>query len=158
MKQKIERVMKNKKMLIGLMELAVVIGIIAIFCLLMIPKDRVPNRTHSYSKMEVTEYEIVDNYITRVMPLTEYEAFIEIAKTTLNNASEDANYALKVYKDAEKTEEVTEGYISSGMFVEITTENEATEEDRTNEIENETTNEVTNERSEGVVEEKEAQD
>ena len=145
MKQKIKRVIQNKKMLIGLAELAVVIGIIAIFCLLMIPKDRVPNRTHSYSRVEQEEYEIVDNYITRVLPLTEYETFIETATETLNNASEDANYVLKVYKDAEKTEEVTEGYIASGMFVEVVEERQTNVEEVNEGIENKAENITTNE-------------
>ena len=88
MKQKIERVIRNKKLLIGLAELAVVVGIIAIFCLLMIPKDRVPNRTHSYSKEEVTEYEIVDKFI---------ECF-KIILEKINNEEKLVNEEIKVFE------------------------------------------------------------
>ncbi|MGN1297247.1 MAG: leucine-rich repeat protein [Clostridia bacterium] len=125
MKQKIEKVIRNKKVTIALMECAVAIGCIVIFCLFMIPKDRIPDTTHSYSKVEeVTKYKMVDNYITRVMPLTDYETFKEIAENTLNNGAEGKNYTVKVYSDAEKTREVTSGYIASGMIVEGTAETE----------------------------------
>ena len=119
MKQKIEKVIRNKKVAIALMECAVAIGCIVIFCLFMIPKDRIPDTTHSYSKVEkVTKYKVVDNYITRVMPLTDYETFKQIAESTLNNGAEGKNYTVKVYFDAEKTKEVTSGYIASGMIAE----------------------------------------
>ena len=71
MKQKIENVMRNKKVMIALMEIAIAIGCIVIFYLLMSTNNRVKETTYSYSKVEeVTEYRVVDNYITRVMPLT----------------------------------------------------------------------------------------
>ena len=123
MKQKIEKVIRNKKVAIALMECAVAIGCIVIFCLFMIPKDRIPDTTHSYSKVErVTKYKVVDNYMTRVMPLTDYKTFKEIAEKTLNNGAEGKNYTVKVYSDSEKTKEVTSGYIASGMIAEAESE------------------------------------
>ena len=119
MKQKLESVMKNKKVMIALMEILIAIGCIVICYLLMSSNNRAKETTYSYSKLEeVTEYKVVDNYITRVMPLTTYDTFKEIAENTLNAASENVQYTVKVYSDAEKTEEVTEGYIASGMVVE----------------------------------------
>ena len=119
MKQKLENVMKNKKVMIALMEIAIAIGCIVICYLLMSSNNRAKETTYSYSKLEeVTEYKVVDNYITRVMPLTTYDTFKEIAENTLNAASENVQYTVKVYSDAEKTEEVTDGYVASGMVVE----------------------------------------
>ena len=119
MKQKLENVMKNKKVMIALMEILIAIGCIVICYLLMSSNNRAKETTYSYSKLEeVTEYKVVDNYITRVMPLTTYDTFKEIAENTLNAASENVQYRVKVYSDAEKTEEVIDGYIASGMVVE----------------------------------------
>ncbi|MBQ8042603.1 MAG: InlB B-repeat-containing protein, partial [Clostridia bacterium] len=119
MKQKLENVMRNKKVMIALMEILIAIGCIVIFYLLMSSNNRAKETTYSYSRVEeVTEYRVIDNYITRVMPLTSYETFKEIAENTLNAASEDVQYTVKVYSDAEKTEEITDGYIASGMVVE----------------------------------------
>ena len=146
MKQKIEKVIRNKKVTIALMECAVAIGCIVIFCLFMIPKDRIPDTTHSYSKVEkVMKYKVVDNYMTRVMPLTDYKTFKEIAENTLNNGAEGKNYTVKVYSDAEKTKEVTSGYIASGMIAEA--EREVA---KTTEVVGETA-EVTEEKSTGAV-------
>ena len=126
MKQKIEKVIRSKKVAIALMEFAVAIGCILIFCLFMVPKDRIPDTTHSYSKVEkVTKYKVEGNYMTRVMPLTDYKTFKEIAENTLNNILGEEKYTVKVYLDAEKTQEVTSGYIASGMIVEGTVENES---------------------------------
>ena len=125
MKQKVEKIIRNKKIVIALMECLAVIGCIIAMFVLMMPKDRVLETTYSYSKVEgVTRYKIVDNYIARVRPLTTYEAFKEIAENTLNNVSDDVQYTVKVYQDEEKTEEITEGYIASGMIAEAITESE----------------------------------
>ena len=147
MKQKIENVIRNKKVAIALMECFVAIGCIIAICLLMTPKDKVLETTYSYSKVEeVTEYRVVDNYITRVMPHTTYETFKEIAENTLNKASEDVKYTVKVYLDAEKTEEVTEGYIASGMIVEAIEESEEVEVE-----EEQLSEEVSAEESKGII-------
>lgn len=132
MKQKIENVIRNKKVVIVLMECLIAIGCIVVFGLMMIPKDRIPDTTHSYSKMEnPTQYEVVNNYMARVMPLTDYETFKEIAENTLNNGITAKKYTVKVYEDIEKTQEVTSGYIVSGMIVEGTEETESKVEEST---------------------------
>ena len=140
MKQRLENVIKNKKVMITLMEILIAIGCIVIFYLLMSSNNRAKETTYSYSKVEeVTEYRVVDNYITRVEPLTSYETFKEIAENTLNNASEDVQYTVKVYSDAEKTEEVTSGYIGSGMIVEAIEKTEETATEEQTKIESEET-------------------
>ena len=60
MKQQIGKVIKNRKVQIALMESAIAIGCIIVLCLMMIPKDMIPDTTHSYSifKTEVSKYEI----------------------------------------------------------------------------------------------------
>ena len=119
MKQRLENMIRNKKVMIALMEIVIAIGCIVIFYLLMSSNNRAKETTYSYSRVdEVTEYRVVDNYITRVKPLTSYKTFKEIAEKTLNDASENVRYTVKVYSDVEKTEEVTEGYIASGMIAE----------------------------------------
>ena len=119
MKQKEEKKIKSRKLSILLLQCVIVIGCIVIFYILMTPKDRVKDTTYSYSKLEeVKEYEIEGDYITRVRPLTEYKTFKETAEYTLNNNQEGKKYTVKVYSDTNKTIEVTEGYIKSGMVLE----------------------------------------
>ena len=119
MEQKEEKKIKNKRLSILLLQLGIIIGCIVIFYIVMTPKDRVKDTTYSSSKLEeVKEYEIEGEYITRVRPLTEYKSFKETAEYTLNNNQEGKTYTVKVYLDSNKTQEVTEGYIASGMVLE----------------------------------------
>ena len=119
MEQKEEKKIKNKRLSILLLQCAIVIGCIIIFYILFTPKDRVKDTTYSYSKVEkVEEYEIQGEYITRVRPLTQYKTFKETAEYTLNNNEAGLKYTVKVYLDSNKTQEVTEGYIKSGMVLE----------------------------------------
>ena len=119
MKQKEEKKIKNKRISISLLQLGIIIGCIVIFYIIMTPKDRVKDTTYSYSKLEeVKEYKVEENYITRVRPLTEYKTFKETVEYTLNNNQEGKTYTIKVYTDLNKTQEVTEGYIVSGMVLE----------------------------------------
>ena len=118
MEQKEEKKIKNKRLSILLLQCAIVIGCIVIFYIAMTPKDRVKDTTYSYSKLEeVKEYEVEGNYITRVRPLTEYEIFKETAEYTLK-IKYGRTYDVKVYLDPNKTQEVTDGYIKSGMVLE----------------------------------------
>ena len=126
MKQKMEDAIKRRKAIMVIMEIILVIGCIISIWIMSIPKDKFLASTYSYSKVE--KYEINGNYITRVMPQTDYETFIKIAQNTLKDTvSED--FSIKVYKDKEKTQEVTSGYITTGMIVAVNSENEEKKEE-----------------------------
>lgn len=155
MKQKIEHAIKNKRIQIAFIEYLVAIGLIVALFVMMTPKDQLLDTTYSYSKVktEVSKYEIEGNYMTRVMPLTDYETFKKIAETTLNNTLKDNNYTVKVYSDENRTKEITTGYIASGMVTvaipeneetmsEIVTQSKETETQANVEVENETVEET----------------
>ena len=112
MKQKNEGNFKSKKVLIAFMEFIIAIGCLIALFTIVTPKERITETSYSYSRPEeVSRYVVVNEYITRIRPQTEYETFKTIAEKTLDSK-------IKVYSDAEKTKEITEGYISTGMIVE----------------------------------------
>ena len=119
MKSKIMQTIKNKKIQIALMECLVAIGCVIVLFVMTMAKYNLLDTTYSYSKVntEVSEYSIEGNYMTRVMPLTQYEAFKKIAETTLNKKFKEKSYSIKVYVDENRTKEMTSGYIASGMVV-----------------------------------------
>ena len=119
MKQKIVRAIKNRKIQIALMECVVAIGCMIVLFVMMKPKEDFLASTYSYSKVE--SYEIVGNRITRIMPQTNYETFIKIAKNTLKDEIKDGDI-VKVYTDEARTKEVTSGYVTTGMVIVITPE------------------------------------
>ena len=142
MKEKGEKKIQSTKFAIILLECLIVIASIIGLYLVLTPKDRVKDTTYSYSKLEeIREYEIEGEYITRVRPLTEYNRFKETAENTLNKNEEEITYTIKVYSDTNKTQEVTEGYIKSGMLLEGI-QNVETEEEIEEGTESETTNET----------------
>ena len=120
MKERAERKIRNKKVMIALMEYIVTLGCLLV-AFVMISGKKI-EQTSSYAKPEeVTKYEVVeDKYLTRVRPVTEYETFKEIAENSLNKV-------IRVYKDESKTEEVIDGIITSGMVVEAESEGEIAE-------------------------------
>ena len=121
MKQTIQKI-RNKKIVIALMEYLITLGCLITLFVLTTPKERITDTAHSYSKPEeVSEYRIENEYMTRIRPLTEYETFKEIAVNTLKNKYNE-QYEIKVYSDAEKTEEVIDGNIKSGMVIECSVE------------------------------------
>ena len=118
MKKNTEGKIKNKKVIIVLMEYIVTLGCLFLAFVMLTGKDRI-KQVSSYAKPEkVNRYELVeDKYLTRVRPLTDYDSFKVIAESTLNKP-------ITVYADITKTEVVEEGYITSGMVVEVKDENQ----------------------------------
>ena len=117
MKQSTEEAIKKRKVILAIMEILLVVGCIVFLWIMSIPKDNFLASTYSYSKVE--SYEIVDNRITRIMPQTNYETFIKIAKNTLKDEIKDGDI-VKVYTDEARTKEVTSGYVTTGMVIVIT--------------------------------------
>ena len=112
MKQKIEGAIKKRKVIMAIMEIILIIACSIFIWIMTIPKDKFLASTYSYSKVE--KYEINGDYLTRVMPQTDYETFIKIAQNTIKDTvSQD--FSIKIYKNKEKTQEVTSGYIATGM-------------------------------------------
>ena len=112
MKQKIEGAIKKRKVIMAIMEIILIIACSVFIWIMTIPKDKFLASTYSYSKVE--KYEINGDYLTRVMPQTDYETFIKIAQNTIKDTvSQD--FSIKIYKNKEKTQEVTSGYIATGM-------------------------------------------
>ena len=112
MKQKIEGAIKKRKVIMAIMEIILIIACSIFIWIMTIPKDKFLASTYSYSKVE--KYEINGDYLTRVMPQTDYETFIKIAQNTIKDTvSQD--FSIKIYKDKGKTQEVTSGYIATGM-------------------------------------------
>ena len=112
MKQKIEGAIKKRKVIMAIMEIILIIACSVFIWIMTIPKDKFLASTYSYSKVE--KYEINGDYLTRVMPQTDYETFIKIAQNTIKDTvSQD--FSIKIYKNKEKTQEVTRGYIATGM-------------------------------------------
>ena len=96
----------------AIMEIILIIACSIFIWIMTIPKDKFLASTYSYSKVE--KYEINGDYLTRVMPQTDYETFIKIAQNTIKDTvSQD--FSIKIYKNKEKTQEVTSGYIATGM-------------------------------------------
>ena len=112
MKQKIEGAIKKRKVIMAIMEIILIIACSIFIWIMTIPKDKFLASIYSYSKIE--KYEINGDYLTRVMPQTDYETFIKIAQNTIKDTvSQD--FSIKIYKNKEKTQEVTSGYIATGM-------------------------------------------
>ena len=112
MKQKIEGAIKKRKVIMAIMEIILIIACSVFIWIMTIPKDKFLASTYSYSKVE--KYEINGDYLTRVMPQTDYETFIKIAQNTIKDTvSQD--FSIKIYKNKEKTQEVTSGYMATGM-------------------------------------------
>ena len=112
LKQKIEGAIKKRKVIMAIMEIILIIACSIFIWIMTIPKDKFLASTYSYSKVE--KYEINGDYLTRVMPQTDYETFIKIAQNTIKDTvSQD--FSIKIYKNKEKTQEVTSGYIATGM-------------------------------------------
>ena len=112
MKQKIEGAIKKRKVIMAIMEIILIIACSVFIWIMTIPKDKFLASTYSYSKVE--KYEINGDYLTRVMPQTDYETFIKFAQNTIKDTvSQD--FSIKIYKNKEKTQEVTSGYIATGM-------------------------------------------
>ena len=104
MKQKIEGAIKKRKVIMAIMEIILIIACSVFIWIMTIPKDKFLASTYSYSKVE--KYEINGDYLTRVMPQTDYETFIKIAQNTIKDTvSQD--FSIKIYKDKGKTQEVT---------------------------------------------------
>ena len=111
MKERAESKIRNKRVMIALMEYIVTLGCLLVAFVMISGKSI--KQTNSYARPEeVSRYQVVeDRYLTRVRPLTKYETFKEIVERTLNRE-------IKIYTDATKEEEVVEGIITSGMIVE----------------------------------------
>ena len=118
MKQREERTIRKKKIAIAIMEYLVILGCLITLFVMLTPKEKITKTASSYAKPEeVSKYKIENEYITRVRPLTEYSVFKGIAEETLKDNLGNS-YEIRVYTNAEKEEEVTKGYITSGMVVE----------------------------------------
>lgn len=125
MKQKIEGAIKKRKVIMAIMEIILIIACSVFIWIMTIPKDKFLASTYSYSKVE--KYEINGDYLTRVMPQTDYETFIKIAQnTTKDTVSQD--FSIKIYKDKGKTQEVTSGYITTEMVAVVNYKDMATNE------------------------------
>ena len=125
MKQKIEGAIKKRKVIMAIMEIILIIACSIFIWIMTIPKDKFLASTYSYSKVE--KYEINGDYLTRVMPQTDYETFIKIAQNTIEDTvSQD--FSIKIYKDKGKTQEVTSGYIATGMVAVVNYKDMATNE------------------------------
>ena len=117
MKQNEERAIGKRRILIALMEYLVILGCLITLFVMLSPKERI-KQTSSYAKPEeVSEYRIVNDYMARIRPLSKYNEFKEIAEKTIEKNLGNS-YEVKVYTNAQKTEEVTEGNIASGMIIE----------------------------------------
>ena len=125
MKQKIEGAIKKRKVIMAIMEIILIIACSVFIWIMTIPKDKFLASTYSYSKVE--KYEINGDYLTRVMPQTDYETFIKIAQNTIKDTvSQD--FSIKIYKNKEKTQEVTSGYMATGMVAVVNYKDMATNE------------------------------
>jgi hypothetical protein len=76
MKENTERKIRNRRISIVLMEYVVTLGCLFVAFVMFVGKERI-KQVNSYAKPEeITKYEVKDEYLTRVRPLTKYDTFI----------------------------------------------------------------------------------